>query len=97
VDESEFYDPDENDDVTMAAGYDNDDDHHVSAIQVRGRVKHLGGDHTDDESLRLSTGNTRVINNNNVCLLVYRILLICLRPGISDQRAIHNAMLWVSN
>jgi len=55
-DESEFYDPDDNDDVTMAAGYDNDD-HEVSAIQVRGRVKHFGGDNRDDESPRLPTGN----------------------------------------
>jgi len=56
-DESEFYDPDDNDDVTIAAGYDNDD-HDVSAIQVRGRVKHFGGDNRDDESPRLPTGNT---------------------------------------
>ncbi|XP_022182588.1 uncharacterized protein LOC111042324 [Myzus persicae] len=54
-DESEFYDPDKNDDVTMAAGYDNDDDHDVSAIQVRGRVKHFGGDDRDDETPRLLT------------------------------------------
>ncbi|KAL4103921.1 hypothetical protein QTP88_019238 [Uroleucon formosanum] len=53
-DESEFYDPDDNDDVTMAASYDNDD-HDVSAIQVRGRVKHFGGDNRDDESPRLPT------------------------------------------
>lgn len=58
VDESEFYDPD-NDDVTMTASYDNnDDDHDVSAILVRGQVKHFGSDNRNDESLQLPTGNT---------------------------------------
>ncbi|XP_050063353.1 uncharacterized protein LOC114129283 [Aphis gossypii] len=55
VDESEFYDPD-NDDVTMTASYDNnDDDHDVSAILVRGQVKHFGSDNRNYESLQLPT------------------------------------------
>ncbi|XP_060848135.1 uncharacterized protein LOC132927596 [Rhopalosiphum padi] len=55
VDESEFYDPDDNDDVTIAASYDNDDDHDVSAILIRGQVKHFGGDNRNDESPDLPT------------------------------------------
>lgn len=60
-DESEFYDPDDSDDVTMAVGYNNDDDHDVSAIQVRGRVKHFSSKNREDESQRLPTGNTSYI------------------------------------
>lgn len=69
ADESQSHDDDDDVTTSAAAGYDNDgdgdDDDDISAIQVRGHVKHYG-DNGDEETPGPSTGIKYIINHTYI-------------------------------